>query len=70
MTQRADFIERKGKMSEMDRTFDLHFWQTQPPIARFNATWELILHYARVKGLDVHQCRLQRSIETFQRQQR
>jgi hypothetical protein len=62
------FLERKGKISDLDRSFDLAFWQAQPPEARFDAAWELIVHYARVKGLDVHQLRLQRSVETFQKQ--
>lgn len=70
MKQPSNFVEHKGKIGELDRTFDLHFWQAQPPAARFNATWELILHYAKVKGLDVYQCRLHRSVESFQRQQR
>ena len=68
--QRTDFVERKGKISELDRSFDRRFWQAQPPTARFNAAWELVVHYARVKGLDVRQLRLHRSVETFQRQQR
>ncbi|MFO7635072.1 MAG: hypothetical protein R6W76_21170 [Caldilinea sp.] len=62
------FVERKGKLSELDRTFDLEFWQAQTPEARFNAAWELIVHYANVKGIDVRQLRLQRSVEVFQRQ--
>lgn len=68
--QRTEFVERKGKIGELDRSFDLHFWQAQPPAMRFNAAWELVIHYARVKGLDVRQLRLHRSVETFQRQQR
>ena len=68
--QRTNFVERKGKISELDRSFDLRFWQSQKPEARFNAAWELVTHYARVKGLDVRQLRLHRSVETFQRQQR
>lgn len=62
------FLERRGKIKDLDRSFDLTFWQAQSPQARFNATWELIVHYARVKCLDVHQLRLQRSVETFQKQ--
>lgn len=62
------FLERRGKISELDRSFDLDFWQSQSPEARFDATWELVVHYARVKGLDVRQLRLQRSVENFQRQ--
>ena len=63
------FLERRGKINELDRSFDLDFWQAQSPETRFEVAWELIVHYARVKGLDVRQLRLQRSLETFQRQQ-
>lgn len=71
---RTTVLERRGKLSELDRSFDLGYWQAQSAEERFNATWELILHYARVKGLDVDhqggQLRLQRSIASFQKQQR
>ena len=69
MTQTVSF-ERRGKISELDRSFDLDFWQAQSSEARFEATWELIVHYVKVKGIDVRQLRLQRSVENFQRQQR
>lgn len=68
MTQTVSF-ERRGKISELDRSFDLDFWQAQSSEARFEATWELIVHYVKVKGIDVRQLRLQRSVENFQRQQ-
>jgi hypothetical protein len=64
------FTERKGKINDLDRSFDLKFWQSQPAQARFEAAWELILHAWRVKGNDVRQLRLHRSVESFQRQQR
>ena len=67
---RTGFVERKGRIEEMDRSFDLAFWQSQPPVARFDAAWELVVHVYKVKGWDVRQLRLQRSVETFQRQQR
>ena len=67
---RTIFTERRGKIEDMDRSFDLKFWQSQPPKARFDAVWEMIVHYMKVKGQDVRQLRLQRSIESFQRQPR
>ena len=67
---RTGLTERKGKLTELDRSFDLHFWQSQTHKARFEAAWDLIQHAWRVKGNDVRQLRLQRSVETFQRQQR
>ena len=61
-------MERRGQLKELDRSFDLAYWQKQTPQARFDATWELIVHAYKVKGLDVHQLRLQRSVESFQSQ--
>lgn len=65
---RNGFKERYGKLPELDRSFDLEFWQKQSAQSRFDATWEMIIHAVRVKGSDVRQLRLQRSIEAFQRQ--
>ncbi len=61
---------RRGRIEDLDRSFDLQFWQNQEPQARFEAAWELIVHAWRVKGHDVRKLRLQRAVETFQRQQR
>lgn len=63
-------MERMGKLADLDRSFDIQFWQAQSPTARFQAAWELVVHAARIKGLDVHQLRLQRTVENFQRQRR
>lgn len=70
MNIRTGFVERRGKIQELDRSFDLAFWQAQTPDARFAAAWELIVHASRVRGIDVRKLRLHRSVETFQRQQR
>ena len=67
---RQGFIERRGKLAELDRSFDISFWQSQTPQARFLAAWELVLHAAKVKGIHVRQLRLQRTVENFQRQPR
>ena len=67
---RTGFVERRGRIEDLDRSFDLKFWQAQTPQARFDASWELVLHACKVKGIDVRQLRLQRSVETFGRQQR
>ena len=67
---KSNYSERRGKLSELDRSFDLAFWQSQPPAARFVSVWELVTHYAKAKGLDSRQLRLDRSTESYQRQQR
>lgn len=62
--------ERYGRIRELDRSFDIEFWQAQSPAARFGAAWELVLHYAKVKGLHERQLRVDRSVEVFGKQQR
>jgi hypothetical protein len=64
---RTDFVEHRGRIENLDRSFDLQFWQGQPAKARFDATWELVLHACKVKGIDVRQLRLQRDVEAFGR---
>jgi hypothetical protein len=64
---RTDFVERMGKIEELDRSFDLKFWQAQTDADRFAAAWELVVHSYIIKGKDVSQLRLQRTIENFQR---
>ena len=38
---REGFVERHGRLTELDRSFDLKFWQDQPAPARFAAAAEL-----------------------------
>ena len=68
---RKDIVESntKARGISIGRSIS-EFWQSQPPKARFDATWDLIVHYAKVKGIDVRQLRLDRSVESFQRQRR
>lgn len=70
MKKKSKFMERKGKIEDLDRSFDIEFWQAQPHQARFDAAWELIVHAWKAKGGDVRKLRLQRSVENFERQRR
>ena len=63
-------MERKGKLPEHDRSFDIEYWQKQSPANRMDATLELIEHVWKISGGDVRQLRLQRTVENFQRQSR
>ena len=60
-------MKQYGQIKDMDRTFDVAFWQAQEPTARLKAGWELVEFYARLKGR-TDELRLQRTVETFQRQ--
>ena len=60
-------MERFGNIEEMDRSFDIEYWQRQGDAAIFRAAWELVEAYWRDQGRDPDELRLQRSIEAFQR---
>ena len=34
---KTDIAERRAKLEDSDRSFDLRFWQAQPPRVRFDA---------------------------------
>jgi hypothetical protein len=63
-----DFVmERFGSIRELDRSFDIEYWQRQGDAAIFRAAWELVEFYWRSQGRDPNELELQRSVETFQR---
>jgi len=66
--ENGDFtMMRHGKnINDMDRSFDIEFWQRQGDRAIVNAAWELVEFYLRQKG--VNDTRLQRTVEHFQRE--
>ncbi|MBL8180327.1 MAG: hypothetical protein JNL64_01815 [Blastocatellia bacterium] len=58
-------MTRHGEnIKDMDRSFDIEFWQRQGDAAIFNAAWELIEFHLRSKG--INESRLQRDIVHFQ----
>lgn len=57
---------RFGRIEEMDRSFDLEFWQSQDATARFKAVEELVSYYLKRQGRESER-RLQRSVGSLQR---
>lgn len=59
--------ERYGRLHEMDRSFDIAYWQRLGPEAIFEAAWELVVeaHARNPRGED--ELRLCRTVEKFQR---
>ncbi len=61
-------IMRFGKnISEMDKSFDIEYWQRQTSGERLSAVWEMVKTYHLRKGESEHELRLQRTVEHFQR---
>ncbi len=65
--ENGDFtMMRHGRdIKDMDRSFDIEFWQRQGDAAIFDAAFELIHLYCQEHG--IHDTRIQRSVEHFQR---
>ena len=70
-TEREDgssfVMMRFGKIHEMDRSFDIEYWQRQNSATRIAAVEEMVLFAHRRKGGDADELRLQRTVEHFQR---
>lgn len=58
-----------GKIKDMNREFDVAFWQAQDATARLRAGWELVEFYHKLKGT-TNELRLHRTVEALQRKQR
>lgn len=63
-------MERYGLLRDMDRSFEIAYWQRLGPQAIFETAWQMVVeaHLRRPGGSD--ELKFRRSIETFQRQQR
>lgn len=57
---------RFGNISEMDKSFDIKFWQKQSSTERLAAVLEMVKSYHLRKG-NKDGIRLQRTVEHFQR---
>jgi len=61
-------MERFGKLSDLDRSFDIAYWQRLGPQAIFAAAWQLVVEAHR-HDPDC-ELRLRRSVESFQKLRR
>ncbi len=66
-TNRREPMEGRGKLEDLDRSFDVAYWQAQGDCAIFAAAWELVVFAHRIKGLDERELELRRTVEAFQR---
>jgi hypothetical protein len=60
-------MEGISHIDELDRSFDIEYWQRRDSDARFEAAWELVVFAHERKGGDASELRLQRTIEYLER---
>ena len=63
-------MERYGRIAEMDRSFDIAYWQRLGPAAIFEAAWQMVVEAQSRRPGGVDELRLRRTVESFQRQRR
>jgi len=61
--QEHEIVERVVRIDQLDRSFDIAYWQSQSPEARAEAAWQLVVDAWVAKGRVIDELRLQRSIE-------
>ena len=63
-------MERYGRLTEMDRSFDIAYWQRLGSKAIFEAAWLMVIDAHSRRPGQADELRLRRTVETFQRQPR
>jgi len=66
-TRNDNFImEGLSRVEDLDRSFDIEYWQRQDSNARFAAAWELVVFAHERRGGHESELRLQRTIESLE----
>jgi len=61
-------MERYGRLADMDRSFDITYWQRLGPAAIFEAAWQMAVDAHALQPGNSHELRLRRTVENFRRQ--
>ncbi|MFZ5995487.1 MAG: hypothetical protein ACOYU4_10940 [Thermodesulfobacteriota bacterium] len=59
--------ENYQRMTDDKRSFDIRFWQSQGDRIIFEAALDMLRDYFLIRGKDVNECRLQRTVESFRK---
>jgi hypothetical protein len=58
-----------GRLEDAEQFMDLRFWLTQNAETKFDAAWEMVVEAHAIKGEDLRESRLQRSVASLQRRE-
>ncbi len=59
-----------GRREDADRYPDVEYWKSQTDEKKFEAAWQMVIEAYAIKGVDLRESRLQRSVASFQRKGR
>lgn len=60
-------MSRLTRLEDLDRSFDVEFWQRLGDAAIFEAAWEMVLFAHRFKGRNASELAFQRTLKKIQR---
>jgi hypothetical protein len=58
-----------GRLEDAQQFPDLEYWQSQSDETKFNVAWDMVIEAHAIKGEDLSESRLQRSVASFQRRE-
>lgn len=58
-----------GRLEDAEPFPDLGYWLSQDDAAKFDAAWEMVIEAHQIKGEDIRESRLQRSVGGLQRRE-
>lgn len=58
-----------GKLEDAEQFMDLRYWLAQSAESKFNAAWDMVVEAHALKGEDLSESRLQRSVASLQRRE-
>lgn len=67
MKKRRDMKIWYGRLDDAPRYPDVAYWQAQPDEKKFEAAWQMVIEAYAIKGEDISELRLQRSVGGLQR---
>ena len=60
-------MEKYGRLKDMDRSFDIAYWQRLGPEAIFEAAWQMVVDAEKLRGLNPDELRLRKDVERYSR---
>jgi hypothetical protein len=59
-----------GRLEDAERFPDMKYWRAQSTDMIFDTAWEMVVEAHALKGEDLRESRLQRSIASFRKRER
>ena len=62
MKQKCEMTAWYGRLEDAEKYPDVKYWQSQPHEVVFDAVWQMVVDAHKMKGEDLSESRLQRSV--------